>query len=104
MIKSKPQHKPSAARREAAETLAIAALTFLASEPVYLGRFLAQSGIGPGDIRAASRDHNFLSGVLDHFASEEALLLEFAQQEGIDPAEIERARATLGGVWERDIP
>jgi hypothetical protein len=42
--------------------------------------------------------------VLDHFSSNEPLLIAFAQHQGIDPTEIERARALLGGVWERDIP
>ena len=91
-------------RREAAEALAVAALAFLASEPDHLGGFLAATGIGPNDIRNASRDSDFLTGVLDHFSSNEPLLIAFAQQAGIDPTEIERARVLLGGVWERDIP
>jgi len=91
-------------RREAAQALAVAALSFLGSEPEHLGGFLAATGIGPDGIRNASRDPAFLTGVLDHFSANEPLLIAFAQQEGIDPAEIERARVTLGGVWERDIP
>ena len=91
-------------KREAAEALAVAALAFLTSEPEHLGGFLALTGIGPGDIRNASRDVSFLSGVLDHFASDEALLVAFAQHAGIEPTEVERARHTLGGVWERDTP
>jgi hypothetical protein len=42
--------------------------------------------------------------VLDYFAGDEALLVAFADHAGIDPGEIERARAALGGVWERDVP
>ena len=92
------------ARREAARRLAVAALTFLASEPEHLGGFLAATGLGPDDIRNASRDPSFLSGVLDHFSGNEPLLIAFAQLQGIDPTEVERARVELGGVWERDIP
>jgi hypothetical protein len=92
------------ARREAAQRLAVAALAFLASEPEHMGGFLAATGIGPDDIRNASRDPSFLSGVLDHFSGNETLLIAFAQQHGIDPTEVERARAELGGVWERDVP
>jgi hypothetical protein len=92
------------ARREAAQALAVAALSFLASEPEHLGGFLAASGIGPNEIRDASHDPDFLNGVLDHVSGNEPLLIAFAQQQGIDPAEIERARAALGGVWERDTP
>jgi len=92
------------ARREAAQRLAVAALAFLASEPEHMGGFLAATGVGPDDIRNASRDPSFLSGVLDHFSGNESLLIAFAQQHGIDPTEVERARAELGGAWERDIP
>ena len=96
--------KGGGARRAAAETMAIAALTFLASEPEQLGGFLAATGIGPERIRDAARDPGFLTGVLDHLAGDEALLIAFARVQGIDPSEVERARAALGGVWERDLP
>jgi Protein of unknown function (DUF3572) len=104
VTRNKPEPRYNAAKREAAESMAIAALAFLASEPDHLGSFLAQAGIGPEDIRAAARDRNFLLGVLDHFANDETLLIAFARHQEIDPAEIDRARAALGGVWERDLP
>jgi len=96
--------KRDGARRAAAEALAVTALAYLASEPESLGGFLATTGIGPDQIRNAARDRSFLSGVLDYFSSDEALLIAFAKHQDIDPAEIERARAALGGVWERDVP
>jgi uncharacterized protein DUF3572 len=96
--------RPDGTRREAAEALAVAALSFLASEPEHLGNFLAASGMGPNDIRNAAHDPDFLSGVLDHFSSNEALLIAFSQHAAIDPTEVERARHVLGGVWERDVP
>jgi hypothetical protein len=104
MKAARPHGTTDTARRQAAEALAIAALAFLASEPEHLGRFLATSGIGPDDLRGASRDPSFLSGLLDHFSGDEALLVAFAQQAGIDPTEVERARMVLGGVWEREHP
>ena len=91
-------------RREAAESIAVAALGYLAGDPEQLGRFLAVTGIGPERIREAARERGFLAGVLDHLATEEALLVAFARHAGIDPAEVERARAALGGVRERDLP
>ena len=103
-LDNKTLDKKTSARREAAETLAVAALTFLASEPESLGGFLATTGIGPDQIRTAASDRSFLSGVLDYFSSDEALLIAFAKSQDIDPAEIERARAALGGAWERDVP
>src|SRR5262245_20199809 len=81
------------ARREAAQALAIAALTYLAAEPEHLGGFLAATGIGPDQIRKAAGDPEFLSGVLDYFSGDEPLLIAFAKDQQIDPAEIERARA-----------
>ena len=104
MARGKIRSSKDRSRREAAEALAIAALSFLASEPDHLGGFLAATGIGPNDIRHASRDPAFLTGVLDHFSANEALLVAFAQHAGVDPTEIERARVMLGGVWERDVP
>jgi hypothetical protein len=104
MTRGKIRSSKDRARRQAAEALAIAALAFLASEPEHLGGFLAATCVCPDHIRNASRDPNFLSGVLDHFSGNESLLIAFAQHQGIDPTEVERARATLGGVWERDLP
>ena len=86
-------------RREAAESLAIQALSFIAADPERLGRFLAVSGIGPERIRAAAREPLFLAGVLDHLAGDERLLLSFASEIGFDPADIAKAREALGGGW-----
>jgi hypothetical protein len=84
-------------RRDAAESLAVQVLTFLAGDPERLARFLALTGIGPDRIRAAAASPGFLAGVLDHVASEEALLMAFAEQSGIDPADVARARQALAG-------
>jgi Protein of unknown function (DUF3572) len=90
--------KPAKLDRGAAETLAVQALTFLASEPARLGRFLALSGIGPEQIRAAAASPGFLAGVLDHVAADEALLVDFAGEANVAPGEVERARRALGPV------
>ena len=90
--------------KEAAEGLAIQALTFIAGDGERLGRFLAVTGIGPQEIRAAAREPGFLAGVLDYLATDEALVTAFAAAAEIDPALIEKARAALGGAWEREIP
>jgi hypothetical protein len=92
------------ARRQAAEALAIAALSYLASDAERLGRFLAVSGIGPERIREAARERGFLAGVLDHLAGDEDLLLSFARQAGINPSEVERACLALGDTRHRDLP
>jgi hypothetical protein len=90
--------------KEAAETLAIQALGFLAEEPERLEAFLSVTGIAHEDIRQAAREPGFLAGVLDHMLADETLLMAFADSAGLDPASIARARRALGGNWERDLP
>jgi hypothetical protein len=91
--------------REIAESLAIQALSFLASDSERLGRFLAVTGIGPDAIRKAAADPTFLAGVLDHVVSDEPLLIGVAQHAGVTPQTIEVAQATLSGnPWEREVP
>jgi Protein of unknown function (DUF3572) len=85
-------------QREAAETLAIKALGFIAGEPEALGRFLSISGIGPATLRRAAADPAFLAGVLDFFLADEPLLIAFASHAGIAPDGIARARRAFGGV------
>ena len=82
--------------QEAAELLAVNALSFLAGEPEALGRFLALTGIGPAMLRAAAADPDFLIGVLDYFLGDERLLVAYAQHAGIPEREVAAARRTLG--------
>ncbi len=96
---------PSTERREAAESLAVQALRFLAEDPDRLGRFLALSGLDPRSIRSAAADSGFLAGVLSHLGSDEALLVAFAAAADVTPAEVDRARRLLAGSdWEREVP
>ena len=85
--------------------MAIQALGFLAADDERLGRFLAATGLGPSDIRAAAREKRFLAGVLDHLAEHESDMLTFAQEADVTPERLTRARALLSGPpLERDIP
>ncbi|MSP32259.1 MAG: DUF3572 family protein [Pseudolabrys sp.] len=89
---------------EAAEGLAIQALSFIAADSERLGRFLAVTGIGPTEIRAASREPRFLAGVLEYLASDERLASAFTAEAACDPADLAKAHIALGGVpWEREI-
>ncbi len=91
--------------QEAAEGLAIQALTFIAGDGERLGRFLAVTGIGPTEIRAASRQPEFLAGILQYLASDEALARDFVAEVDCRPDDIARAHVALGGEpWEREIP
>ncbi|TMJ25587.1 MAG: DUF3572 family protein [Alphaproteobacteria bacterium] len=98
-------NKRESADREAAESLAIQALAYLAGEPERLGRFLALSGLGPEQVRRAAAEPGFLAGVLEYLSSEESLLLGFAEHVRVAPAEISRAQAALSDHrCEREIP
>ena len=91
--------------RERAEGLAIQALAFIANDGERLGRFLAVTGIGPAEIRAAAREPVFLAGVLEYMASDDRLIAAFAAENNLNPADIDRSRVALaGGHGERETP
>ncbi|MEI7804821.1 MAG: DUF3572 domain-containing protein [Hyphomicrobiales bacterium] len=91
--------------RKVAETLAIQALTFIAGDGERLGAFLAMSGIGPDQIRAAAREPGFLAAVLDHVLADQKALADFAEGAGVTPAHVAKAREALAGPgWEREVP
>jgi hypothetical protein len=93
------------AAREAAEALAIQALSYIAQDGERLGRFLSLTGIGPAEIREAAREPGFLAGVLEYVAGDEKLLTDFAKEAGHEPTTVEAARLALGGAaWERELP
>jgi len=96
--------RPSSAAREAAEILAIQALSFIAEEPERLNGLLSATGLTLNRLRESANQPDFLAGVLEHMLADESLLLAFADSAGIDPAAVARARNALGGNWERDIP
>jgi Protein of unknown function (DUF3572) len=81
--------------KAAAESIAIEVLTFLAGNPARLDRFLALSGIGLDNLRAAAGEAGFLAAILDHLASDESLLLAFAADTWHAPAMIAKARDIL---------
>lgn len=90
---------------QVAETVAVQALSFIAQEPARLGRFLAETGLGPETIRAAARDTPFLVAVLDFILSDEGLIDDFGTANDIKPRQLVAAREALGGPsWERDVP
>src|SRR5262245_14661923 len=80
---------------EGAAQVAIAALSFIATEPDHLGRFLSLTGIGPQSLRAAATEPGFLVGVLDYVRGDEDLLVAFASGANIAPEDIRHARDVL---------
>jgi hypothetical protein len=87
--------KAAGISRQGAEFLAIEALTFIASEPDRVDRFLAITGLNLANLREAAAAPGFLAAVLDYLAGSEDLLLAFAAHGGHDPAKIATARETL---------
>jgi len=100
--KDLPLKPPRLSGPEAAEHVAIQALTFIAADPERLGGFLAATGIGPADLRAAARESQFLGGVLDYLAGDEPLLLAFAAEADIDAVTVMFAREVLTGPPRED--
>ena len=93
-FKSWPGKQPQLSKA-AAESIAIEVLTFVAGNPARLDRFLALSGLGRDNLRAAAGEPRFLAAILDHLASDESLLLSFAANSGHAPATIAKARDIL---------
>jgi hypothetical protein len=90
--------RPQKMSEEQAETLALRVLAWLAGDPDRLGLFLAETGLGPSELKQMARDKALLGGVLDHLLAREPLLLSFAEEHEIDPATPALARAQLPGA------
>jgi uncharacterized protein DUF3572 len=90
-MKSEPMAKPQA------EALAVRALAWMAGDMDLVGRFLAATGAGPGDLRARAAEPEFLGFVLDFLLADEPVLMAFSTAEHIDPGQPMRARAALPG-------
>ena len=100
-----PLKKPVQNAREAAEIVAVQALTYLAGDSALLGSFLAESGIGPESLRKSAADPQFLISVLDFVMRDDATVQAFAKASELHPTNIAAARQVLGDPkWERDVP
>ena len=97
--------KPVQNPREVAEIVAIQALNFIAGDPERLGLFLAETGIGPQNLRSAAADPRFLASVLDFVLRDDATVKAFATAAELHPTNVAAAREVLGDpTWERDTP
>jgi hypothetical protein len=93
-MQSKSSKSAKVSSDEAA-AIATQALAYIAGDATRLGRFLAESGLGPESLRQAARDPAFLPAVLDFILSHEHDLIDFAAIAAIDPKIVGRARDTL---------
>ena len=94
-VKAANPTKQSQAEGEAAQAIAIDALSFVASDAELLPRFLALTGIEPAGIRAAAREPGFLAGVLQFICAHEPTLLKFAEAASLPPSAVSKALHAL---------
>ncbi len=83
--------------QDAAETLGLQALGFLASDPSRLTRFLTLTGLDTSSLRDAAATPGILAAVLGHLLGDETLLLVFAEETRIPPERVSEAEAVLTG-------
>lgn len=78
-----------------AESIAISALAFLASDMQRLARFLALTGMGPRELKADARTPRVLAAVLNHLLQDESQLMVFSADKNVPPERIAPAHAVL---------
>lgn len=81
--------------REEAAIVALAALAFLAEDPVKLGRFLDLTGSALDRLKAEAHTSAAQAAILEHLLGDESLLLAFAANAGLMPALVAQAHAAL---------
>ncbi len=83
------------------ESIAIGALSWIASDGELMTRFLALTGIEPDQIRAVASEPGFLAAVLDFLLAHEPTLDRFCNDNDIEPKRVAAARQSIGGL---DVP
>lgn len=87
--------------REAAETVALQALGWLAGNDALLPVFLGATGASAEDLRARAAEAAFLGAVLDFVMMDDQWIMAFCDAQGIGYDQPIRARAALPGGQER---
>lgn len=80
-----------------AEATAVAVLGWLANEPDMLSRFLALSGVQPGQLRQAVNDPAFLAGMLEFLMQHEPTLMAFCAATESKPESVVEAYLRYAG-------
>lgn len=89
-----PNDLPS---RDAAETIALQALGWLAAQHELLPAFMAMTGAEAGSLRDAAAQPAFLGAVMDFILSDDAHVTAFCDAAGLPYTAPMRARAVLPG-------
>lgn len=82
--------------KDRAETIALQALAFLASEPEEIERFLYASGLDIADLRDKAGEPDLLRAVLDFILADDTRVTGLCQELNINPRDIHTASHILG--------
>ena len=82
--------------KEQAETIALDALAFLATQPEELERFLRNSGLDVGELRQRAAEPDVLRAVIEFLLQDDALVTGFCQERELDPRDVHLANHVLG--------
>jgi len=85
---------------DAAETIALKALAWLAGHDELLPVFLGSSGASEADLRAGATDPAFLGALLDFLTMDDAWVMEFCNSAGLAYDDPLAARRALPGGGE----
>jgi hypothetical protein len=88
---------------EMAASIGLRALAFIAADEERLMRFIALTGMSPGDLQEQVHNSSFPGAVLDYLSQDESQLLAFAANEQLPPESVMRACALLNPQWEGDV-
>ncbi|MCU0828702.1 MAG: DUF3572 domain-containing protein [Tabrizicola sp.] len=84
-------------RQEAAQLLALRALTWMAADETLIGGFLAATGAGPDELRNRASDPDFHLAILDFLLQDDQRVMAFCDSHGLPYTEVQTARAALPG-------
>ncbi len=83
--------------RDAAETIGLRCLAWLAGHEDLLDVFMGATGVGRDDLRAGAEDPVFLASVLDFLLQDDAWVMEFCEAENLSGEAVVQARTALPG-------
>lgn len=87
-------------KRDRAEAQALDGLRFLAERPEEFSRFLALSGLSPGEVAERAQEPDLLAALVDFLRSDEELAMGYCQEAGLTPEDFAALRAALPGGQE----
>jgi len=78
-----------------AETIALQALAFFASDGARLTRFIGETGISLDELHVSAGEHHVMTAVLEMLLRDEPNLLMFTANSGLEPDSVTRAHLVI---------